>query len=273
MALIPPAFLDASVAIGIDTNQGIRWVGSGFLYGRVVDMSVPEDERQVRILLVTNKHVLVPHTSVKLRLNHVDDGAAPENFTVPLKDEKGNDSWVGHSDTNVDVGVIQLSATMMEEKGIQFGYYREDMNVATIEDLRAAGVSEGDGVFVVGFPLGLVDLELITPILRQGAIARIRGVLSGNQSEYLIDAPVFPGNSGSPVILRPESTYISGTQPQRNARLIGMVKSVISVSNTATTQDGANIPIVFQDNVNLANVIPMDFIVETVDEHDLKHGL
>ncbi len=49
-------------------------------------------------------------------------------------------------------------------------------------------------------------------IVRQGAIARIRDWLGGAATEFLIDASIFPGNSGGPVLNRPEAVSITGTK-------------------------------------------------------------
>jgi len=66
------------------------------------------------------------------------------------------------------------------------------------------GISEGDSVYVLGYPMDLQNPDWHHMIIRSGIIARMRDMLDGVNSNFLLDAPVFPGNSGGPVILKPD---------------------------------------------------------------------
>ena len=50
----------------------------------------------------------------------------------------------------------------------------------------------------------------------------------GANKEFLVDAFVFPGNSGGPVVSKPEALAITGTKSQDYAYLIGIVVSLHS---------------------------------------------
>src|SRR5258706_15891953 len=83
-------------------------------------------------------------------------------------------------------------------------------------------------------------LALLAPsrqyvICRGGVIARIRDYLEGKASDFLVDATVFPGNSGGPVILCPAALAIQGTKPISKADLIGVVKSYVPYSDLAVS--------------------------------------
>src|ERR1019366_8874960 len=56
----------------------------------------------------------------------------------------------------------------------------------------------------LGFPLQLVGGERNYVIVRHGTIARIGDMLAGTNKNFLVDTFIFPGNSGGPVILKPE---------------------------------------------------------------------
>jgi hypothetical protein len=75
----------------------------------------------------------------------------------------------------------------------------------------------------------------------------------------LIDALVFPGNSGGPVITRPELTSIEGTKRQNNAYLLGVVRAYVPYQDVAISQQTGRPRIAFEENSGLAEVIPMDF--------------
>ena len=92
---------------------------------------------------------------------------------------------------------------------------------------KDAGISEGDGIFILGFPMGMVEPSRQYVICRSGVIARVRDALDGRSKDFLVDSLVFPGNSGGPVIIHPELTAIKGTKTIHKANLIGIVRSYI----------------------------------------------
>jgi S1-C subfamily serine protease len=125
-------------------------------------------------------------------------------------------------------------------------------------------VTEGDSVFALGYPIGNVGKTRQYVILRGGVISRIHDLLEGFSSDYIIDAPVFPGNSGGPVIIKPEYIHIEGTQSHTQSRLIGLVKSYIPYSDVAISPQTGRPRVVFEENTGLTNVEPVDYIVETI---------
>ncbi len=126
------------------------------------------------------------------------------------------------------------------------------------------GFSEGDGIYILGFPMNLVGEGRNYVIAREGSIARIRDALAGTTNEFLVDALVFPGNSGGPVILRPELTSIKGTASQKRSYLIGMVQNHIPYQDVAISRQTKRVRIIFEENSGLASVIPMDFVKELI---------
>ena len=73
-------------------------------------------------------------------------------------------------------------------------------------------VSEGDGVFVLGYPLGAMSRGRQRAIARAGIIARNCDAYESVPNDLLIDAHIFGGNSGGPVITRREFSHIQGSQ-------------------------------------------------------------
>ena len=91
-------------------------------------------------------------------------------------------------------------------------------------------------MFVLGFPMGLVAAARQYVICRTGAIARIRDYLEDKTKDFLVDATVFPGNSGGPVVFCPSALAITGTKPIQRADLIGVVKSYESRASHSATR-------------------------------------
>jgi hypothetical protein len=126
------------------------------------------------------------------------------------------------------------------------------------------GISEGDGVFLLGFPMGLVGETRNVVVVRQGSIARIRDCLELKAKDFLIDCAVFPGNSGGPVVTRPEITAIQGTKPASAAHLVGIVSSYLPYQDVAISRQTRRPRVIFEENSGLASVFPVDYIEEIV---------
>lgn len=265
MAVIPPGFFNTVVAIGFGEQPHVEYQATGFLFGRDA-----EEPGQCYVCLVTCKHVLRDETVAWLRFNPKSDDAAKE-IKLVLK-PSGLDLTASHA--SLDVAAIVLDAGTLVQLGMDFSFFKEGQNDLSVGRSRAIqlGISEGQSIFLLGFPLGNVGDERNFVIVRHGIIARIQHALAGRSDVFLIDASFFPGNSGGPVITRPEIFTITGTASPKACHLIGMVGSFLGHKNPEVYQivgpgkaGRADPPMVFLENSGLAEVVMMDPILETVD--------
>ena len=271
-ALVPPFFLDCVVAIGHDEIQvdtGGRpaptWVteASGFFYGEFAS-KVDDKLNNYRIFLVTNRHVIQNHNEIVVRVNPKAAGRAKE-YHLPLNDPQGRPAWYGHPDSTVDLIVIPINAQHLKDEGIQFNFFQSDQHVADRTKAKELGLSAGDGVFFLGFPMGLAGGERNYVIVRQGCIARIEDVLNvSSTNTFLIDGFTFPGNSGGPVVLAVSLNSIEGTQSQNRSYLIGVVKGFLGYQDIAFSKQTGRPRITFEENAGLTEVIPVDYVEQTV---------
>lgn len=266
MALIPPIALDCVVAIGVDAenDEGRSWVASGFFYGQLSEPAERLEDRKYRVALVTNRHVLAGHSKAYLRVNPEEEETARE-YPLILVNDDGTETWFGHPNEEVDVAVVMINFGILREEGMRAKYFQNDVHVATTEKMKEIGTTEGDFVFVLGFPMGLVGERRNTVIVRAGSIARMRDTLANPSREFLLDAPIFPGNSGGPVILKPEVIAIQGTKAQNAAHLIGVVKSYVPYLDIAVSQQTGRPRVIFEENSGLAAVHSVDCIEETLE--------
>ena len=128
------------------------------------------------------------------------------------------------------------------------------------------GVSEGDGVFVLGFPAQLAGGDRNYVVVRQGVIARISDALAGFSKTFVIDTFIFPGNSGGPVILKIEMQSITGTKSHDKAALIGLVSSFQTYQETAVSLQTGRPRITSEEDAVLANVVPVSQIRDVVTQ-------
>lgn len=262
MALIPPFFLDCVVALGNDDQEGSRqWTASGFLYGHLLKSK--RDTNEYNLYLVTNRHVLEGQSQIYLRFNPV--GASPaQEYLLEFGRDRGFPECVLHPDPEIDLAVVQLDGEILVQDNIQFNYFLSDTHLAAGKALEDIGITEGDFVYVLGFPMGLVGERRSFVIVRQGTIARIRDYLAGVSKEILLDCMIFPGNSGGPVVTKPETTYIEGTKAPEAAYLIGIVAGFIPYTETAVSPQTGRPRVMFEENSGLAVVVPVEYLVELV---------
>lgn len=260
MPILPPRYLDTVVALGFPGPEDkTKYLATAFMVGR----PLPREKRgavpRYELFLVTNKHVLVGEKSMTIRFNPAADAPAKE-FSINLEEPV----WFGHSE--VDVAVLAIQAPRLRADGIRFSFFRCDSQVAGLRRTAELGLCEGDGVFVLGFPLGLVGEHRNYAVVRQGAIARIRDTIAGSNNEFLVDATVFPGNSGGPVVSRPEVGTPAGDGPRGRSYLLGIVASYVPYRDVAISQQTKRTRVVFEENSGLTAVIPAEYVVQTIDQ-------
>jgi S1-C subfamily serine protease len=187
-------------------------------------------------------------------------------YTATLLDDKGSPRWFGHPNPEIDVAVLPINIKLLRAEGMDVSYFTSDGHTANRAKLKELGINEGDFAYVLGFPMGDIGGERNYVLVRSGTIARIRDALTGANNEFLIDAFVFPGNSGGPVISKPEALAIQGTKSQSAAYLIGIVKSYVPYREAAVSQQTGEVRVIFEENSGLAAVHPIDFVEETVQE-------
>ena len=271
---IPRAYLNHTVAIGRkDAHGNCTEEATGFFYGKF-DHKESADRNAYNGFLVTNRHVIEEHMAatsggpLSVRINKKNGRLEEVDFPLDIN---GVPTWHAHPDQGVDLAVVRINGTWFEQNGVEFGFFRGDMDALSRAKAKDLGLSEGLGVFVVGFPMSLVGQSQDYPIVRQGSIARVRDSLESPNSvkSFLIDCFIFPGNSGSPVVLRPEdllAQFAGEKPPIRAAYLIGLVSSYIPYTDVAVSVQTKRPRVTFEENSGLTQVIPVDYIDETIED-------
>ncbi len=268
MALIPPFYFDCVVAIGKPAGHEIAWVASGFLYGEF--LRVEGDRKWYNVFLVTNRHVFQGLKQVFLRFNPKGDGEPAKQYPLSLLDASSKQLWTAHPHPEIDVAVRRVNVNLLGQEGIQFSYFQSDQHMATLDRMAELGITEGDFIYTLGFPMGIVGGARNYVIARSGSIARIQDALNRKSKEALIDTFIFPGNSGSPVVTKPESVAIKNTKAVQDAYLIGVVKSFIPYRDVAISAQTQQPRVVFEENSGLAAFVPIDFVQEAIKEHQRR---
>jgi S1-C subfamily serine protease len=268
---IPPFYVDTVVALGANVSAGPGqpsvWTtaASGFLYGMAMDQETDPTKHKYRTFLVTNRHVLANRNEISVRINAELETSPVREFVLKLKDEHGGSLFVSHPDLSVDVSVVQINGELLRAEHLKSAFFASDKFVADRAKMKDMGTSIGDGVYVLGFPMGISGTLLRNYVIaRRGSIARISDALNLSANTFLIDAFVFPGNSGGPVVSALNVVALAGTKSPSSTYLIGMVKSYVPYDDVAFSRQTGRPRLVSEENSGLAEVIPVDYINETV---------
>lgn len=237
------AFLRSSVLVTFESAPGKESFGTGFFLFR------PISGDQGHVFLVTNKHVLPSEgaaRNVKIRVAVGTGAAAVVRFVeIPVvgKDGKYLPSVRLHKTPGFDVAAVNVTEPIVKQ-GIQGTWLPLDL-LSTPQRLKDEKITVGDEIFLLGYPDAIFDQRNVSPILRTGVIATVptegyafnqalrkQFGLPDRIDGFLVDANVFPGSSGSVVILKQQPTTIGpdGGTVVSAAKKIPYVLGIISGS-------------------------------------------
>lgn len=269
----PEGALSSVVAIMIrDAKGALHPHGTGFLM---------YNYEPTPHFLVTNRHVFEPVVdgkpiriqSVVVKANlkpdllqQVGQGKWLE-FEVKLWD--GNSPlWTGHPNDSVDVAVIYFppieTLSVMLENASDVGFIPKSL-CGSLKDLRLS-----EDVLFFGFPLGMGTLTNPIPFVRSGMVAQIDSV----RKMFWLDAQVFGGSSGSPVI---SAGVLRGQlATQKTPKLVGIVSgympSVMQAQEVLRPSSGYTRDTVYVENSGLAVVFSVDLVSECASWHNKRLG-
>ena len=188
-----------------------------------------------------------------VRFNKLQD-REQQTFRISLL-AGGKPTWFLHP--KADVAVIRTSWKDLDAKGARWETFVAERGTLTRIAASDFGLLEGDEVFMIGFPIGWREAQQDYPIVRHGTLAQIQGWLRKEHDTFLIDSAGFPGNSGGPVITKPQLKTVDGVQSSSGFLLIGMVSNLKTWKEEGTGE--------ILDLVDLVEIIPMDLIDETIE--------
>lgn len=260
MAIIPQFYKDAVVSIGIrKQNHDIAWIGTGFFMVRKTGK-----QNELRPFLITNKHVFQGKDSIVIRMKEQGTENLKE-IDVPIIKSNNTPIYILHPQSDIDIAVLPLSGSFITKHHLEFPAFDIDTHAMTSMELRNNGVEEGSLIYMLGYPMGLVNQSSLLPICRLGCIARIGEAQIQEEHNILVDIQNFPGNSGSPIINRPDFISVHGTKNFDRSVLVGIVHSYIPYQETLINSQTGRMVEIRSENSGLALVHPVEYIREIID--------
>ena len=242
-----PDFLECAVFISSPTSHGVR-TGTGFLVWRALG------GKRGQVFLLTNKHLLPSEgtqQSITIRVAKRDNNVQQVDIPIVGSDGKYVSTVIRHSIEGVDVSAVNITNEILRYdvpgKWLDYNLF------VTPDKLVKEKISAGDEVFILGYPSAIYDPHSVTPITRIGIIASLPSKGFSFNAElkasfgfpdhlngFLIDANIYPGSSGSLVILKqqPETINSDGdvefdVASKRRPYLLGIVSASLPIDDTA----------------------------------------
>ena len=181
-------------------------------------------------VIVTNRHVVKGATSGTLLFSLCDD----EQHYLPGKTHEYKISnfeqcWQFHPDKNVDLCVMPIAQFYKKYRPNPYNLYMtyiSEKDIPSAEEIE--NFSHIEDITVIGYPDGLWDQKNNLPLVRRGITASSLHYDFNGNSEFVIDAAIFGGSSGSPVFVYNDGYYMSrgGLSLGHRAKLVGINRAV-----------------------------------------------
>jgi hypothetical protein len=244
-------------------------VGTAFI------IQVPREGGDV-LALVTNKHVIEGADKCTLTLALADKSGEPSlgrTYSLSLSDVTR--FFVGHREDEIDVTAAPFVPILEDLHRRQVRPFFRAVPSELIPDPSVTkGFDAIEDVVFVGYPNGMWDSVNNLPIVRRGTTATPITVDFLGRRQFLIDASVFPGSSGSPVFLYNTGMYAQkdgGTVVGGRLHFLGLVSSVYfrreegSIELRPIPTVGAAVSVT-REMIDLGLVIKAQPILETVHQ-------
>ena len=170
-------------------------IGTSFIF------NIQRDDKTF-LCLVTNKHVVAGASKGRFFFTKKQNDLPLVGQRYDVYIDGFENAWFGHPDPAVDVAVMPLIPIIQgaEQAGVEL-YFRSISHTSIPSEEQLEEMDALEEVVFVGYPSGIYDTVNLLPVLRRGTTATPVQVDYDGKPVFLVDASVFPGSSGSPVLI------------------------------------------------------------------------
>lgn len=248
----------------------VPYLGTGFLV-------LHHDERFPAVqgfnYLVTNRHVAMPGIEdgtpcrvqgYKIRFN-LKNAAADGSYSEVMSGG-ANVPWIYPSDRAIDLAVTPIGIDVAKYSQLTF----PSSLFLTTDEAKQNRVVEGDSVLFTGLFVQFIGQVKSEPIVREGKIAMIPDeqvptTLRSLGSIYLVDAHVFGGNSGAPMLVNLGGQRDNGLMAGFNYHLLGLISGYVQETSDFKLQAVAGYAGTVVANSGVAMVVPAQQVLDLLN--------
>ena len=240
--------------IDIRTPNNKSSIGTGFFGALHV---IRNDPNGYKLMLISNKHVFLGSEGMSesdreliIHLNQKKDDGMPDLGNVQqFNIDNFEYRYYPHPNPDIDLACFDVTYLLAEN------VYFKPLDERCLNLIDYSKVAPGSEVIFVGYPEDRYDIVNNLPLIRTGSIASMPDVDFNGRGQIVIDAQVFPGQSGSPVFVK------SGSQ----ASFLGVVCETM-VKNSQLQILPTNIPrIAVEQILGLGVIIKQKHVIELID--------
>ncbi|WP_400211125.1 serine protease [Candidatus Methanarcanum hacksteinii] len=218
-------------------------IGTGF----VIELCKKGNE--CKPVIVTNRHVINGFKKYQYEMCIADQDGQPIDTEVVCFEGEVTE-WILHPNPEIDLACLPIAPLIREsnKRGLK-PYYRsfDTTLIPTIEQMNELSVIED--IFVIGYPTGLEDTVNHKPLIRKGITSTHPKNDYMGKPHFVIDCSIFPGSSGSPVVIYNRGGYPipEGIQFGERLILLGIIcqtflHDLITISVDTTSKQMDKIP-------------------------------
>jgi hypothetical protein len=239
-----------------------------------------------KVYLITNRHILPPEGAPKeIQIRVVvtqNDGVTKiDEISVPIVGSNGKylPSVRVHSDATTDVAAVNIGTAAFSSKfqllikALTTGKYLNTSMLLPTRQMNSESIGVGTQVYILGYPAAIFDPRNVSPVLRVGVIStdpqdgynfneelRRNVGFPEHINGFLLDANIYPGSSGSLVVLAPEKCGC-GTKAPGRAYILGIVSGSIPIFDASLHS---------YSRIGLGMVYSADTIKEVLDSFSIS---
>jgi hypothetical protein len=219
--------------------------------------------------LITAKHVVFDTKQKELKdVNlwitfNTKSGKVTKRSIKDIKN-KFSVEWIFHPNEEIDLAIIPTALDPQND----------DVKVVPSDlFLKIEQVNELYDVFFLSFQPGIPIEGKIEPVIRAGTISRIN-----KDKTFYIDGLAYPGNSGSPVFLKPspirfDEKRISLGEDPFGGKFIGIIGEYLPYQKIAVSVQTGRPRVVFEENTGLSKVWSVEYLKEIIESKSFKTQL
>jgi hypothetical protein len=262
--------LFSTIRIETYDSSNNKYFATSFIFNHVLknEMQYP--------FIVTNRHVIKNKVLGKLAFMKALDNKPILGDLYSLSITDFERLWCCHPEEGIDVAVAPFLPLLKyienDDSGLKIFYKMfGDEIVPSKEEINKLDALEE--VIFIGYPSGIWDSKNLLPVIRKGITASSISIDFNGCKQFLIDASVFPGSSGSPVFLYNPGPYREKSGPVvigSRIMFLGIIAECFSQVDENEIRiisvPTLNIPIALSKQmIDLGIVYKATTILETID--------